>query len=227
MPLYENSVIYKLVHKEDQDNENIYIGSTTNFRNRKLQHKRNCLNDNYNKNNFPVYKYIHDNGGWDCWEMVAIENFKCENKRELEIRERFHIEKLKSKLNKIIPTRTSAEWRKDNEEKIKEKKKDDYINNIEYKLLKQKIYYDNHKEERKEYDKQYYLCNKDKINERKREYDKQYRKNPKRIKWAKTKIKCDVCGCEVSRLNISTHKKSKKCKNISHHLLDDKVRPVS
>jgi len=29
---YTKTIIYKLVHKEDYDNANVYIGSTTNFR---------------------------------------------------------------------------------------------------------------------------------------------------------------------------------------------------
>ena len=107
MPLYENSVIYKLVHKNDQDNENIYIGSTTNFRGRKYEHRNNCLNEKIKKHNFKIYQFIRENGGWDEWEMIAVENYPCESKRELEIRERFHIETLKAKLNKIIPTRTT------------------------------------------------------------------------------------------------------------------------
>jgi hypothetical protein len=215
MPLYQKSVIYKLVHKNDQNNENIYVGSTTNFRGRKLHHKISTNNPNEKKYNRTQYKYIRENGGWDEWEMIAIETYPCESKRELEIRERFHIETLKSKLNKNIPTRTSKEYRDDNKEVIKEKKKQDYIDNREYKLLKQKIYADNHKDEKQKYDKQYHLDNKEKINEAKKIYDTKYRKTSKRIEWATSKIKCDICGSEVSRANISTHKKSKKCiKNV-------------
>jgi len=166
MPLYQNSVIYKLVHKNDQDNENIYVGSTTNFRGRKLQHKKSSNNPNEEKFNRPQYKYIRENGGWDEWEMIAIETYPCESKRELEIRERYHIETLKPKLNKNIPTRTRKEYREDNKEKINEKRKIYFV---------------------------------------------EYRKTPKRIEWATSKIKCDICGSKVSRANISTHKKSKKC----------------
>ena len=39
---FSQTCIYKLVHKDDYDNENIYIGSTTNFRKRKNEHKRRC-----------------------------------------------------------------------------------------------------------------------------------------------------------------------------------------
>jgi len=41
---YNNTLIYKLRHKEDYDNANIYIGSTTNFTQRKNQHKFACIN---------------------------------------------------------------------------------------------------------------------------------------------------------------------------------------
>ena len=154
MPLYENSVIYKLVHKNDQDNENIYVGSTTNFRGRKLQHKKSTYNPNEEKYNRPQYKYIRENGGWDEWEMIAIETYPCESKRELEIRERFHIETLKSKLNKNIPTRTQKEYCEDNKELISEKRKK-YRQNIHTEILERK--------------KKYGQDNRDKISEKQKE----------------------------------------------------------
>ena len=208
---YSKSVIYMIKKKDDDDNENVYVGSTKDFTKRKWEHKTRCNNPNSKGYNYKIYKYIRENGGWDEWEMIAIETYPCESKRELEIRERFHIETLKPKLNKNIPTRTHKEYRDDNKEVIKEKKKQDYIDNREYKLLKQKIYVENHKDEKKKYDKQYRLDNKEKINEVKKIYDTKYRKTSKRIEWATSKIKCDICGSEVSRANISTHKKSKKC----------------
>lgn len=213
MPKYENGIIYKLKHNEDYDDINIYVGSTTNFKNRKNAHKTNCNCENNKNHNYKVYQYIRDNGGWDEWVMIPIEQYSCNNKKDLETRERHHIDLLRPALNKNIPLRTNQEYRDDNKEIIKIKKKDDYINNIEYKTLKQKIYNENHKEEKKIYDKEYRLKNKDKINERKKEYDKEYRKNPKRIEWMEKKIKCDNCNCEVSQSYFSIHKKTKKCIN--------------
>jgi hypothetical protein len=154
MPLYQNSVIYKLVHKNDQDNENIYIGSTTNFRGRKIQHKGFCYNEKNIKYNRYLYQFIRENGGWDEWEMVAVETYPCENKRELEIRERFHIETLKSKLNKFIPTRTKKEQYEDNKEMI---------------LNKIKQYKKDNCEKIKEQQKQYRQENRDKLLEQKKE----------------------------------------------------------
>ena len=123
MPIYQNSIIYKLCHCNDLNNENIYIGSTTNFRNRKNQHKNTCNTEKSKKYNFPVYEFIRGKGGWEQFVMIPIEVFPCNNKKELEVRERHHIELLKPKLNKQLPTRTKKELYEDNKEKILEQKK--------------------------------------------------------------------------------------------------------
>ena len=143
MPIYQNSIIYKLCHCSDLENENIYIGSTTNFRRRKNIHKSDC---NIEKKNYPVYQVIRDNEGWDEWQMIPIEVFPCNNKKELEVRERYHIEILKPKLNKFIPSRTKDEIKK-------------RLNN----------YYENNKEYFQEYNKEYQEKNKKIILDKKKE----------------------------------------------------------
>ena len=147
MPIYQNSIIYKLCHCNDLNNENIYIGSTTNFRMRKNQHKTICNNEKSKKYNYPVYNYIRDNGGWDEWQMIPIEVFPCNDKKELEVRERHHIELLKPTLNKIIPTRTHKQW---------------YVDNKEVIIQKVKGWYETNKEKKAQYDKQYHNDNKEK-----------------------------------------------------------------
>jgi len=132
MPIYQNSIIYKLCHQNDLENENIYVGSTTNFRGRKNEHKRNCNNEKGKNYNLSVYQFIRNNGGWDEWQMIPIEVFPCNDKKELEVKERYHIELLKSKLNKNIPSRTKKEYYKNNKDKIAEKDKKYYENNKEY-----------------------------------------------------------------------------------------------
>ena len=55
---YSNTTIYKLVHKEDYDNANIYIGSTTDFIRRKNNHKSNCCNEKskeYNEKSINIF----------------------------------------------------------------------------------------------------------------------------------------------------------------------------
>lgn len=198
MPLYENSVIYKLVHKNDQDNENIYVGSTTNFRGRKLKHKDKCNNENALHGKTFVYQFIRENGGWDEWEMIAIETYPCENKRELEIRERFHIETLKPKLNKRIPTRTQKEYNKDNAEKIAEQTKQYRCDNSE-----------NIKEQKK----QYHQANRQEVLEKLRKY----RQDNIDVILQKDKIRQQVnitceCGCILRKYSLKDHLNSDKHK---------------
>jgi len=146
MPNYENGVIYKLKHNEDYVDLNIYIGSTCNFKHRKNEHKNNCNNEKSKNYNSPVYQFIRDNGGWDGWIMIAIEEYSCDSKKKLEIRERYYIDLLRPVLNKYIPARTLKEYREDNKEKIAEKIKKYYEDNKEKIKEQKKEYYENNKE---------------------------------------------------------------------------------
>jgi len=210
MPLFENSVIYKIVHKDDQDNEIIYIGSTTNFRGRKCEHKNYCNSENNKKYNMPLYQYIRENGGWYEWEMIAIETYPCESKRDLEIRERYWIETFKSKLNKYIPTRNIKEWKEENKEVISEKNKKYRDENKEKIAKKMKEYYETNKEQIKIYEKKYREANKEKEKERSKKY---YEDNKDKILEKQKKIVTCECGCEVTKGNLSIHIKTDKHKN--------------
>jgi len=86
---YSKIVIYKSVHKEDYDNANIYIGSTTNFTKRKGQHKYCCNNEKDKKYNQKNYQSIRDNGGWYQWNMIEIEKYPCNDRREAEAKEEY------------------------------------------------------------------------------------------------------------------------------------------
>ena len=143
---YSKTCIYKLVHKEDFNNENIYIGSTSNFRQRKYEHKSKITNkNNHNFYHFFSKKsvYIRENGGWDMWDMIEIEKYPCNDKREAETRERHWIELYKSKLNSCIPTRTAQEW---------------YLENKETHSTNIKLYYEKNKEKITEYKKEKMTC---------------------------------------------------------------------
>ena len=163
MPFYQNSVIYKLCHINDLDNENIYIGSTTNFKCRKNGHKADCNNKNSKNYNYKVYQFIRDNGGWDEWQMIPIESFPCNNKIELQIRERYHIELLKSKLNQLIPTRTDKEYYNDNKEQIAKYLKQYCIDNKERIAEVSKQYRKNNEERIKNYKAEKIVCNKSSV----------------------------------------------------------------
>lgn len=134
---YTNTIIYKIVCN-DLEIKGCYVGHTTNFIKRKQNHKYRCNNESDKFYNMLVYKTIRENGGWNNWSMIMVEEIKCNNKLEVEKKERYWIEELKSDLNKIIPTRTQKEYRNDNKEQIKEKKKEYYEKN--YEQNKEKLY---------------------------------------------------------------------------------------
>ena len=88
---YSKSLIYKLCCK-DPLIEDIYIGSTTNMKVRKGQHKTHCNNKNDKRYNQNKYQFIRENGGFDNWDMIMIEEYSCNSKRELEKRERYWVD---------------------------------------------------------------------------------------------------------------------------------------
>ena len=118
---YSKTIIYKLVHKEEPDNHETYVGHTTDFRNRKHEHRKRCLSVTNPKHHLKVYKYIRDNGGWDEWIMLEIEKFPCKDGNEARAREYYWYNQLKCKLNKDVPTRTNKQYCEDYREEIKER----------------------------------------------------------------------------------------------------------
>jgi len=147
MPDYSKTIIYKLCCK-DTEITDIYIGSTVNFKLRKCAHKSRYNNENDINNNLKVYQFIRENGGWENWTMIMINEFhECQNKLQKESKEREYIELLKPSLNSCIPTRTVKEWREMNKDSLKDKKREYYENNKD----KIKEYYENNKEKIREY----------------------------------------------------------------------------
>ena len=59
MPDYQKTQIYKLFHKDDVDNKNIYIGHSTQIHSRLYNHERNCYNDKVKEYNYKLYKYSY------------------------------------------------------------------------------------------------------------------------------------------------------------------------
>ena len=126
---YSKTIMYKLVCKDLSINE-LYVGHTTDFKTRKNSHKNNCNNINDSKKyNINVYQFIRENGNWDNWDMIKIEDYPCLTKLDAEKRERELIEALNAILNSNIPSRTKKEYNKDNRELILEYKKEYRENN--------------------------------------------------------------------------------------------------
>ena len=87
MPDYSKAVIYTIRTKDG-----VYVGSTTNFIQRKYNHK--C---NIKTNNYKLYKTIRDNDGE--WDMKPYKEFPCETKQQLNIEEERIRCELKADLN--------------------------------------------------------------------------------------------------------------------------------
>jgi len=141
-PDYSKSCIYMLRHKDDFELQHIYIGSTTNFKVRKYDHKKTCCNPNNKNHHYKIYQYIRDNGGWDEWLMIWIEDYPCKSKRELELREDQVMLEYQNRLNERRSSRSKKEWNEDNKDHIKNyhdqyrKNNKDKINEISRKFLK-------------------------------------------------------------------------------------------
>jgi hypothetical protein len=94
-----------------------YIGSTKNFRNRKHQHKRDCNNFNSTNHNIKLYQFIRDNGGFEMFEMIPLEEYECDTRIQSYIREQYFINQIDNKLNMIkafISTEERKEYKKNN-----------------------------------------------------------------------------------------------------------------
>ena len=119
-------IIYKLVCKDINIKE-CYVGSTINFTRRKCHHKCSCNNEINKSYNLFVYQFIRDNGGFDNWDMIQIEEYKFDTRNGLNARERHWIEQLQATLNKYIPTRGKQEYGK--HQYIKKQRKNQRIQN--------------------------------------------------------------------------------------------------
>jgi len=147
MPKYENGCIYMLRHKDDVELRNVCIGSTTNFRGRKYEHKSCCNNVNHKEHKQPKYQYIRANGGWDEWKMIWLEDYPCKSKKELLKREDEVMLQYQNRINQLRAHTT--------DEEKKEQKKEYH-----------KEYNQVNRDKRIEYYKEHYQANREKLNEK-------------------------------------------------------------
>jgi hypothetical protein len=222
---FSNTIIYKICCK-DINIKDIYVGHTTNFTKRKNQHKT-LVNDESCKRK--VYECIRENGGWNNWSMIQIEDYQCKNKREAEMRERYWIETLQASLNcnnpytiyTENPAKYKQDWYEENKVIILEKVKHRYEENKEEKLEYQKEYAAKNKEQIKSYQDEYREKNKDKLAEQKKEYREAHKEeaakahkawreaNKEKLKQQRAQICQCECGGEYTFGNKNRHFESK------------------
>lgn len=94
---YDNFCIYKIQYKEDVSN--LYIGSTTNYKRRMYQHKKNS--NNFKKKN-TLYKYIRSLGGSNNFIFEKIIDYPCKDRTEGLAKEKEYIKIMNANLNDIL-----------------------------------------------------------------------------------------------------------------------------
>lgn len=166
MNKYANGKIYKLCSFQTK---NIYIGSTIQQLSQRMASHRQEYK--LNKNQITSKEILQYNDA----TIVLIEDFPCNNKQQLEARERYWIEQSEHVVNKIIPTRTKQEYYNNNKQHLLEKQKEYRISN--YEKIKERVKKYDTTEQRKQYFKEYRNKNKTEINNKakmKRELTKEF-----------------------------------------------------
>ena len=143
---YSKTVIYKIQHNEKEDL--IYVGHSTNFVERKKQHKRVT-----NTSQVKVYQMIRDNGGWDNFSCVIVHNFPCSTFEEARTEEDKVMRYLKANMNSINAIFDIEIYKPIKNAKNLKFMKEDYMKR------------DGYVENKKEYDKMYRKKNEAKIKE--------------------------------------------------------------
>ena len=95
-----------MLYCKDTNIKDFYIGYTTDYRTRILNHKYNTYNTDSKKYNIKVYEFIRSNGGWDNWTSKIIEE-DCDIHRE-----KYYYELLQPTLNTYHWGMTMKEYRK-------------------------------------------------------------------------------------------------------------------
>ena len=158
---YSDTLIYKLVCRDLTITE-LYVGSTTNFRQRKAQHKSDCCNEKSKKYDLRVYTFIRGNGGWENWDMILIHRQSCIDAHEAHTVERGYVESLGAVLNCKVPGRTEQENQaayreahRDQAASYREANRDQAAAYREANRGNQAAYREAHKDAKNTYNKQY------------------------------------------------------------------------
>ena len=105
---FSKTVIYKICCR-DLTVTDVYVGSTTHIVKRRCNHKSRCANETGKHYNLQVYRFIRANGGFENWDVIVIEEFRCENSEQARTRERFWLEQLGATLNSRRPIETKQD----------------------------------------------------------------------------------------------------------------------
>jgi len=230
MPNYQNGKIYKIVCNITNE---CYIGSTTQptLAKRLSGHVGKYKHWKITGKGGNVTSYdIIERGNY---QILLIESFPCSSKDELTAREGEIIREFKSNCkcnNFYIPGRSYAQYRKDNCDIIKEKKKQHYNEHKESYSEKYKKYHAENKVKQNEKSRKYRVENKEKLSRLHKKYREEnkdkikelgkayYEKNKEQINLKRLeKIKC-LCGSCIRKSDKAIHERSKKHQNYINSL---------
>jgi len=190
---YSKTIMYKIVCN-DLNVKQCYVGHTADMTKRKCSHKSICHNEKSKRHNLKIYKIIRENGGWENWSMLLVEEFPCKDKHEACKRERELYEELDSKMNSFRPYITQEELRQYHEQYHKKYREEHKAELDQYNKKYGKQYYQEHKEDKKKITK-IQRKNKEKIVEK-----------------GKEKVECKYCAKLLSNSSMSYHIKICKSK---------------
>jgi len=140
MVKYENGKIYKII---DNTNSDIYVGSTCDKLSRRISNHRGSYNCYLNPNIKQGYMRSFDILKNNDYKIILIEEYPCENKEQLLLREQYWIDKLDC-INYNNPIQNKKkyhkEYRKKNREQCNENSKRWTRNNRDKKNENNRLY---------------------------------------------------------------------------------------
>lgn len=97
---YSNTIIY-MIHCNNPDITDLYVGHTTNYVQKKYLHKQYCNNPNSPNYNNPLYQRIRETGGWSNWHVTIADHISCDNYENAILQEQYYCALLNNTLNEI------------------------------------------------------------------------------------------------------------------------------
>lgn len=106
MPNYQKGKIYKIIQLDND--ENFYVGSTVKTLSGRMSGHR-ARSKVEDCENLKFYKHVRENGLWDNYKIILIENYRCNSKDELNAREEYWRKLLEPTLNSNSAYQTPEE----------------------------------------------------------------------------------------------------------------------
>lgn len=110
-------IFYKFVC-ENPEIKSCYVGHTTNFGERKRNHKHVCNNTFHKNHHYKIYQTIRENGGWNKWKIVEINRQICLDKSDAGKIEQQYIDELQANMNMRNATFNKKEYTLENKNRF-------------------------------------------------------------------------------------------------------------